>query len=41
VSALGHWLDNLTTAPIGIRTASAEWHEVLRTFVRSRQRLRD
>ena len=41
VSALGHWLDNLTTAPIGIRTASTEWHEVLRTFVRSRQRLRD
>jgi len=37
VSALGRWLDDLTTAPIGIRTASTEWHEVLRTFVRSRQ----
>lgn len=41
VSALGRWLGDLTTAPIGIRNSSAAWHEVLRTFVRSRQRQRD
>ena len=38
ISTLGRWLDDLTTAPIGIRTSSAAWQEVLRTFVRSRQR---
>ena len=38
ISMLGRWLDDLTTAPIGIRTSSAAWQEVLRTFVRSRQR---
>lgn len=33
IAALAGWINDLTTAPIGIRTASAEWHEVLRTFV--------
>ncbi|CAN5454989.1 hypothetical protein BH23ACT9_BH23ACT9_09090 [soil metagenome] len=36
IRALGMWLDDLSTAPIGIRDASAEWHEVLRAFVRAR-----
>ena len=33
VAALATWLDDLTTAPIGIRTADAEWHAILRRFV--------
>jgi len=33
VSALERWLEDLTTAPIGIRTASPQWHETLRSFV--------
>ena len=33
VSALSSWLDDLRTAPTGIRTASPEWHGVLRSFV--------
>ena len=35
VEALAGWLDDLTAAPIGIRTSSAAWQDVLRTFVRS------
>jgi Ser/Thr protein kinase RdoA (MazF antagonist) len=39
VLALGRWLDDLTTAPVGIRTATPQWHETLRSFVRTyRQR---
>ena len=34
VAALSRWLDDLPTAPIGIRNASPEWHAVLRAFVR-------
>lgn len=34
VAALGRWLDDLPSAPIGIRNASPEWHAVLRAFVR-------
>ena len=33
VEALRIWLDDLDGAPIGIRTASASWHDVLRSFV--------
>ena len=33
IDALGRWLDDLRLAPIGIRTASPEWHGTLRTFV--------
>ncbi len=36
VSALGRWLDDLSTAPIGIRTSSAGWQDTLRAFVRDR-----
>lgn len=34
VAALATWLDDLTTAPIGIRTADPGWHAVLRRFTR-------
>ncbi len=33
VSALGSWLDDLSTAPVGIRNASPAWHGTLRAFV--------
>lgn len=33
VRALGRWLEDLSTAPNGIRTASPQWHETLRSFV--------
>lgn len=33
VAALASWLDDLPSAPTGIRTASPEWHGVLRSFV--------
>jgi Ser/Thr protein kinase RdoA (MazF antagonist) len=33
--ALSRWLDDLPNAPIGIRTASAEWRRQLRHFARS------
>jgi Ser/Thr protein kinase RdoA (MazF antagonist) len=33
VEALRGWLDDLQQAPIGIRTATPEWHAVLRSFV--------
>jgi Ser/Thr protein kinase RdoA (MazF antagonist) len=35
VRALDRWLDNVDTAPIGIRTATPEWHITLREFVNS------
>lgn len=35
IDALGGWLDDLDGAPIGIRTSSAEWRDVLRAFVAS------
>jgi Ser/Thr protein kinase RdoA (MazF antagonist) len=35
ISALGRWLDDLSSAPIGIRTSSGEWHDTLRAFVRT------
>jgi Ser/Thr protein kinase RdoA (MazF antagonist) len=41
VDALALWIDDIPNAPIGIRTATREWHEVLRSFVgayRSRRR---
>ncbi len=33
IDALGRWLDDLDSAPIGIRTSSREWRDVLRAFV--------
>lgn len=33
VRALGSWLDDLSNAPIGIRTASPAWLATLRSFV--------
>lgn len=33
VAAVAGWLDDLSTAPIGIRTATPAWHGVLRSFV--------
>lgn len=33
VRALGSWLHDLDSAPIGIRTASPAWRATLRTFV--------
>jgi Ser/Thr protein kinase RdoA (MazF antagonist) len=38
VDALAGWLDDLPTAPIGIRTATPQWHQTLRSFARSYQR---
>lgn len=35
VRALERWLDDLPTAPIGIRTATPQWHQTLRSFVSS------
>lgn len=35
IRALGRWLDDLSTAPIGIRTSSPAWLETLGSFVRS------
>jgi len=35
VAALDRWLDDLATAPIGIRFASPDWHATLADFVRS------
>ncbi len=35
VDALARWLGDLSTAPIGIRTASSAWHGTLRAFVSS------
>jgi Ser/Thr protein kinase RdoA (MazF antagonist) len=33
VQALEQWLDDLPTAPVGIRLASPQWHDTLRSFV--------
>ena len=33
INALGRWIDDLPSAPIGIRNATPEWREVLRAFV--------
>lgn len=33
IDALDRWLDDLDSAPIGIRTSSPEWRDVLRAFV--------
>ncbi len=33
IDALGRWVDDLDCAPIGIRTSSPEWQDVLRAFV--------
>lgn len=33
VAALGAWLDDLETAPVGIRAATPAWHASLRSFV--------
>ncbi len=41
VLALERWLDDLPTAPIGIRTATPEWHETLRFFTTSYRRRQD
>ena len=35
VRALECWLDDLPSAPIGIRTATPQWHQTLRSFVSS------
>jgi Ser/Thr protein kinase RdoA (MazF antagonist) len=35
VRALENWLADLSTAPVGIRTATPEWHATLRSFVSS------
>ncbi|MDY7101435.1 MAG: phosphotransferase [Actinomycetota bacterium] len=35
ITALGCWLDDLPSAPIGIRTSSPAWLDTLRSFVRS------
>jgi Ser/Thr protein kinase RdoA (MazF antagonist) len=40
VEALERWLDDLPSAPIGIRTATPQWHETLRSFVSSYNRSR-
>lgn len=37
IDALGRWLDDLSTAPNGIRTSSSDWLETLASFVRSRR----
>lgn len=34
-SALRYWLDHPAEAPIGIRSASTEWHRQLRIFAES------
>jgi Ser/Thr protein kinase RdoA (MazF antagonist) len=39
IDALGRWLDDLSTSPIGIRTSSSEWLETLAAFVRSHRRM--
>jgi Ser/Thr protein kinase RdoA (MazF antagonist) len=38
VDALERWLDEPAQAPIGIRTASPEWHATLRAFVDDHRR---
>lgn len=38
VRALEAWLDDVSTAPVGIRTATPRWHQTLRSFVTSYER---
>jgi Ser/Thr protein kinase RdoA (MazF antagonist) len=38
VQALGRWIDEPESAPIGIRTATPAWRDSLRAFVRSQTR---
>lgn len=38
VRALGVWLDDLSTAPVGIRTATSQWQQTLRSFVTTYER---
>lgn len=38
IAALERWLDDPDQAPIGIRTSSPEWRNVLRTFVSTQSR---
>lgn len=40
VRALERWLDDLSTAPMGLRTATPQWRETLRSFVGDHQRRR-
>jgi hypothetical protein len=35
VRALEGWLDDVTSAPVGIRTATPQWHQTLRSFITS------
>jgi Ser/Thr protein kinase RdoA (MazF antagonist) len=35
VSALARWLDDVPNAPVGIRTATPQWRQTLRSFVAS------
>ena len=37
VAVLGHWLDDLSSAPIGIRNATPAWHALLRSFIDARR----
>ena len=36
IEALGRWIDDPSSAPIGIRTSSPEWLETLTSFIRRR-----
>jgi hypothetical protein len=38
VRALEGWLDDVSIAPVGIRTATPQWHQTLRSFVTSYER---
>jgi Ser/Thr protein kinase RdoA (MazF antagonist) len=38
VSALERWLDDVPNAPVGIRTATPQWRQTLRSFVASYER---
>lgn len=38
VRALEGWLEDVRTAPVGIRTATPQWHQTLRSFVTSYER---
>jgi Ser/Thr protein kinase RdoA (MazF antagonist) len=35
VRVLAGWLDDVPSAPIGIRTATPQWHQTLRSFITS------
>jgi Ser/Thr protein kinase RdoA (MazF antagonist) len=38
VRALEGWLDDVPSAPVGIRTATPQWHQTLRSFIASYER---